>query len=178
MIHALHLNDGRRASKRDSLGRTVVFLMFLALLASMAVSGCAQGSATSMDSGALGTMTWDEIEAAAHDIASASDEEGALARAASYGFVDANGAISDGTKSVTLDSGETIAVRVADIYHDDKSDGSGKAGITFLATTAVGPHGMNAGPSNAGGWEKSEARAWLANEMLPALPDDLDSLRR
>ena len=174
MIHALHLNDGRRASKRDSLGRTVVFLMFLALLASMAVSGCAQGSATSMDSGALGTMTWDEIEAAAHDIESASDEEGALARAASYGFVDEDGSIAEGTKSIALDSGETIAVRVADIYHDDKSDGSGKAGITFLATTAVGPHGMNAGPSNAGGWEKSEARAWLANEVLPSFPDDLE----
>ncbi len=89
-------------------------------------------------------MTWDEIEAAAHDIESASDEEDALARAASYGFVDEDGSIAEGTKSVTLDSGETIAVRVADIYHDDKSDGSGKDGITFLATTAVGPHGKNA----------------------------------
>ena len=33
---------------------------------------------------------------------------------------------------------------------------------------------MNAGPSNAGGWEKSEARAWLANEVLPSFPDDLE----
>ena len=48
MIHALYLNDGRRGSKRDSLGRTVVLLVFLALLASMAASGCAQGGATSM----------------------------------------------------------------------------------------------------------------------------------
>ena len=110
MIHALHLNDGRRGSKRDSLGRTVVLFVFLALLASMAASGCAQGGATSMDSGSLGTMTWDEIEAAAHDIESASDEEDALARAVSYGFVDEDGSIAEGTKPIALDSGEMITI--------------------------------------------------------------------
>lgn len=153
---------------------TLSILVLLAFLASMAASGCARDGASSLDSGVLGSMTWGEIVAAAYDIESAPDAEEAASRAASYGLMDENGDIDAGTKAIMLDSGETIAVRIAGICHDDKSDGSGKAGITFLATRAIGPRGMNDAPSNRGGWEKSAMRTWLADEVLPSLPDELE----
>ena len=60
----------------------------------------------------------------------------------------------DGTqvKNVTLFDGTTTQVQIAGFAHDDKTVGSGKAGITFIFKDAVAEHSMNNSRTNAGGW--------------------------
>ena len=62
---------------------------------------------------------------------------------------------------------------VAGIYHDDKADGSGKAGLTFILDAPLTSQAMNEDGANAGGWEQSQLRSWLSLEGASYLPDDL-----
>ena len=83
-----------------------------------------------------------------------------------------------GTKfSVKLTNGQALEYRIVGINHDDLADGSGKAGLTFEATsTALGRQRMNATNTNAGGWEKSELRGRLnSGDLWTLLPAELQS---
>jgi hypothetical protein len=72
------------------------------------------------------------------------------------------------TKTVTLPtddtelSGVSFSVQVIGINHNDKTDGTGKAGLTFRvyndSTNGLGERSMNSSRTNDGGWEKSEMR--------------------
>ena len=72
---------------------------------------------------------------------------------------------------------ETYTLQVMGFNHDDLADGSGKAGMTLglkeiMTTTAK----MNDTNTNAGGWEGSEMRTYLQNDILPNLPQDLQDV--
>ena len=72
---------------------------------------------------------------------------------------------------------ETYHVQILGFDHDDKSDGSGKSGITvglkeIMTTKKV----MNSSGSTVGGWEQSEMRTYLQNDILPTLPSDLKAV--
>ena len=74
-------------------------------------------------------------------------------------------------------SGEKLTLVIMGFSHDDKADGSGKAGITFgmknlMATTRA----MNSSNTNSGGFTGSAMYTWLTGTLLPALPSDLQAV--
>ena len=79
-------------------------------------------------------------------------------------------------KELTIGS-ETYHVQILGFDHDDKSDGSGKAGITVgLKEIMTTTHNMNSTATSVGGWEQSEMRTYLQDDILPTLPNDLQSV--
>ena len=110
-----------------------------------------------------------EQEAVAEDIAAKGE--------ASPAYAKAKAAMDAGTKfSVKLTNGQTLEYRIIGINHDDLADGSGKAGLTFLTTSAGIKSRMNATNSSAGGWEKSELRQKMnSGEIWSLMPSDLQS---
>lgn len=113
--------------------------------------------------------TLDEQKAAATDIA----KNGA----SSVVYAKAKAAVDAGTKwSVKLTTGETMEYRIIGINHDDLADGSGKAGLTFLAATSIGNHRMNSADTNVGGWEASELRTKMnSGEIWNLMPSGLQN---
>ena len=114
--------------------------------------------------------TLGEQKAVAEDIAAKGE--------ASPAYSKAKAAMDAGTKfSVKLTNGKTLEYRIIGINHDDLTDGSGKAGLTFEATNNVlGVQRMNATNSNAGGWEKSELRGRLnSGDLWALLPAEIQS---
>lgn len=80
------------------------------------------------------------------------------------------------TWSMQLTDGSTLTYKIIGIEHDDLSDGSGKAGLTFLTTSTNIGTGMNATATNVGGWEKSELRAKMnAGEIWNLMPSEFQS---
>lgn len=70
------------------------------------------------------------------------------------------------TIDITLTTGEAIQMRIIGFNHDDKSDGSGKAGITLEMVNCLATrYPMNPGASNSGGWGASQLR----NTTLPTI---------
>ena len=114
--------------------------------------------------------TLDEQEAVAKDIAKNGTS--------SIAYAKAKAAMDAGTKfSMKLTDGKTLEYRIVGINHDDLTDGSGKAGLTFEATNnAMGEQRMNATDTNVGGWEKSELRGRLnTGDLWSLLPSELQS---
>lgn len=114
--------------------------------------------------------TLGEQKAVAEDIAAKGE--------ASPAYAKAKAAMDAGTKfSMKLTDGQTLEYRIIGIDHDDLTDGSGKAGLTFEATNNVlGYQRMNATDTNVGGWEKSELRGRLSSgDLWSLLPSELQS---
>lgn len=123
--------------------------------------------------------TWSELSTISDEISAAQTDDEAIEIAKHYNLVNTNGTL-DGTqrKNVVLnDRGVSIAtsVQIAGFNHDEKTDGSGKAGISFIFTDAINFDAMSFRPSNEGGWEQSHAREWLQEEGFGMLPDDLQT---
>ena len=113
--------------------------------------------------------TLDEQKAAATDIAKNGTS--------SVVYAKAKAAMDAGTKfSAKLTNGQTLEYKIIGINHDDLSDGSGKAGLTFLTTSTTINARMNATDTNAGGWEQSELRQKMnSGEIWKLMPSDLQS---
>ena len=114
--------------------------------------------------------TLDEQKTAATDIAKNGTSSPVYAKA--------KAAMDAGTKfSIKLTNGKTLEYRIVGINHDDLADSSGKAGLTFEATsTALAAQRMNATNTNAGGWEASELRGRLnTGDLWSLLPSELQS---
>lgn len=84
-------------------------------------------------------------------------------------------------KNITLTTGEVITLTIIGFNHDDLSDGTGKAGITFqmknlLATT----YNMNSSDTNSGSWGSSAMRTRLQPNggIYETLPSDVKSVIR
>ena len=99
--------------------------------------------------------SWDELSQIADMIAAAKDQSSALEIEKKYN-------LSDGT---------SVRMRIAGFRHDQRSDGSGVAGITFLADSIVSVRPMNA-PERVD-WSQTSLRAWLNGEFVGLLPDEL-----
>lgn len=93
-------------------------------------------------------------------------------------YVSENGLMSDyfnigDTKNVTIGSA-TYVVEIVGFSHDDKADGSGKAGLTFgLKDCLNTAYQMNNSNTNAGGWGSCALRATLRGDIWNQLPSDL-----
>lgn len=120
--------------------------------------------------------SWEELSKISAQISACNSREEALEVAKSYNLTNPDGTL-DGTqaKRVELADGTTAEVQILGFYHDDKSDGSGKAGISFIFSGGVALHEMNSTATTTGGWEQSGARAWLDSDFVETLPADLCS---
>ena len=124
----------------------------------------------------LQAYSWAELSQLSALIAAApSDEEGMeIARryhlCAESGSIDANN-----TKNLELSSGAVVPVAVGGFRHDQKSDGSGVAGITFIARASAGNQAID--PSGiATAWEETPLRSWLNQSLMAEIPADLAEL--
>ncbi len=64
-------------------------------------------------------------------------------------------------------------MRVAGFRQDERSDGTGVAGITFVAEDSVSSQAMCDNSSMGSGWVDSSLRSWMNSELLSELPDEL-----
>ena len=94
----------------------------------------------------------------------------------SIAYAKAKAAMNAETKwTIKLTNGQTMQYRIIGINHDDLTNGSGKAGITFLATSR-GIEPDITWSSNSGGWEKSELRQMMnSGEIWNLMPSDFQS---
>lgn len=121
----------------------------------------------------LSDYSWDEIAQIAAAISAAESDEKGYKIAQAYNIADPYD-MNGGKRTVTLADGSTIDAWVAGFRHDDKADGTGKAGITFL--TSVTPFQTDSSTSKGRTWEKSEIRKYLSDTVLSKkLPQDLVS---
>ena len=76
--------------------------------------------------------------------------------------------------------GELVSVDIEIIghNHDDLADGSGKAPLTFFCVDLHKKikHAMNEGGGNKGGWEISDMRSFVNEELFTSLPNKLKSI--
>lgn len=107
----------------------------------------------------LADSTWAEISAASAD-----------------GTASTKWAVGD-EKTITLTTGEEVTLQILGFNHDDKADGSGKAGITFgMKNLLAAKYPMNSTETNKGGWNSSAMRTSTMVTLLSQLPSDLRSV--
>lgn len=80
-------------------------------------------------------------------------------------------------KKVTLSTGEEITLVILGFNHDDKSDGTGKAGITFGMKNALATaYPINSTNTNVGGWTSSVMRTTTMATLLGYLPTEVQEV--
>lgn len=118
--------------------------------------------------------SWDELSQISALIAAADSDDAARELAVSYNLCAADGTL-DGTqtKELQLVDGTSITMRVAGFRQDQKADGSGVAGISFIAADSVAERSINHVATTEGGWEACELREWISSTLVGQLPADL-----
>ena len=77
------------------------------------------------------------------------------------------------TTNITLSTGENIEMRIIGFNHDDKSDGTGKAGITLEMTHCLATqYPYNNSATNAGGYAASLLKTTSLPQIKATLPKD------
>ncbi len=80
------------------------------------------------------------------------------------------------TKDIVVGS-ETLTIAIAGFNHDDKTDGSGKAGVTFcIKKASATTRRMHSTEKYTGSYPNTEMHKWLINTLLPSLPSDLQAV--
>lgn len=123
---------------------------------------------------AFSSYSWEELAAVSDIIESAGGEEEGRAVAQTYGILAEDGTLKECVRQVVFVDGSVGTCRVVGVLADEKSDGSGKAALTF-ALTGLPAHAMNDTATCEGGWGASSARAWLSGEGAALLPQELSS---
>lgn len=73
---------------------------------------------------------------------------------------------------------ESVTLVILGFNHDDKTDGTGKAGITWGMKNllSLATYRMNASATNVGGWDGCEMRNTTLLNILATLPSDLQAV--
>lgn len=142
----------------------------LGLLGAVALSGCSWGAPAQKD---LASYSWEELARMAQALSAAKDAQSAVTIAQGYGLIDEKGNLATTPRPVAID-GVEVPFGLVGILHDPKADGSGMAGLTFAALAAADTSSY--GDVSAESWADSVARAHLAKNVLPGLPDGLPQL--
>ena len=118
--------------------------------------------------------SWEELSQISALIADASTDAEGLEVAEHYNLCDSDGTL-DGTqvKEVELSDGVTLEMRVAGFRADERSDGEGLAGITFIAGNTDIRRPMGSTEYLGDGWTDSELRAWMEEDLAKMLPTEL-----
>ena len=124
----------------------------------------------------LNDYSWEEIAQISKLISEKGDQNGAIEIAKKYHLCTADGKL-DGTQT---------KVMIMGFNHDDKSDGSGKAGITFIFADDIAKKNMferadldnlfqkiQDDGSASISWENASLRSWLSDSFSNELPSDL-----
>ena len=124
----------------------------------------------------LDDYNWEELAALAGRIAAAGSDEEGIVIAREAGLVNVDGKLTDErVKRFSFTDGSAAEAQIVGFRADERADGQGVAGISFLMRTPVGDaRPMNDGP-RSGGWEQSSLREWMANEMPALLPAELSA---
>ncbi|HJA29198.1 MAG TPA: zinc-ribbon domain-containing protein [Candidatus Olsenella pullicola] len=122
---------------------------------------------------AVDDYSWQELSQISALIADASSDAEALELAESYNLCGPDGEL-DGTQAKTLEltNGTEVSMRIAGFRQDEKADGSGAAGITFIAEDPLDSLPMDSG-EDATSWEDTSLRAYLEDEGVDLLPEEL-----
>ena len=137
------------------------------------ISVSSQSAASIAIKESFSKYNWEEIAKIAELMEACPSYADALAVAKEYNLVDSNGNLTGESNVLTMKSGQTVKVQIAGILHDMKSDGSGRAGLTFITTNSVANHMMNKTDTNNGGWADCEMRKWLNTDMLDNMPNEV-----
>ena len=116
--------------------------------------------------------TWTELGMIADLIEAAPDEASGRAIAQEYGLIDADGRLTTATHLIVIEGGMTVEARLVGVLHDTRSDGQGRAALTFQVFP-IAVRRFNPTASSTGGWQGSELRAWLAQDGMALLPPEL-----
>ena len=118
--------------------------------------------------------SWDELSQISALISAAGSDADATEIAIRYHLCNADGTL-DGTqtKQIVLADGTSVTMQVLGFNHDERADGTGRAGITFGSCGIVGTHAMNESDTTSGGWRDSSLRSWMNGDLLAQLPDDV-----
>lgn len=124
----------------------------------------------------LQAYSWAELSQLSALIAAAPSDEEGIEIARRYNLCAESGSIdANNTKSLELSSGAVVPVAVGGFRHDQKTDGSGVAGITFIARASAGNQAID--PSGiATAWEETPLRSWLNQSLMAEIPADLAEL--
>ena len=119
--------------------------------------------------------SWDELSELSAQIAAADSDEAGLAIAEEHNLCTASGKL-DGTqaKKLELSDGTKVTMHIVGFRQDQKADGSGVAGITMLSEDAVATRYVSTAGSYSG-WEGSELRSWMNDNLMSELPDEVAS---
>lgn len=161
-----------RHSKKPSVISLIVAAIAAVAIAGFVTSGFGLLGPAVKDS--VNDYSWSDLQAISNQIASAPSDDEGLKIAEKYHLCSADGKL-DGSqkKDVTLTDGTQTSVVISGFRHDDRSDGKGKAGITFIFGDAISNQSMYYSDTYSGGWEQSPMRSWLSTDGMALLPDDL-----
>lgn len=122
---------------------------------------------------AVADYSWEELAQISALIADASSDDEGIKLAEQYNLCGSGGSL-DGSqaKDVELSDGTSVPFAIAGFRHDQRGDGSGVTGITFVARESLGTAQYN-GSGDAISWEDSPLRSWLNDTVLGELPEDL-----
>lgn len=98
-------------------------------------------------------------------------------------YMDLADSSGDGDKrgNVKMTNGSTMEFRLIGMNHDDKADGTGKAGLTFMATDAskIPPHSMFTSSNHTyvnGGWRDTDLRKQMnSGDIWTLMPQEFQS---
>lgn len=121
----------------------------------------------------LEAYSWNEIAHIASFIeARALSREEALELAKTFNLINSDGTFTGDTKAITLTDGQTIDVLLVDVFHD-YTELDEPTAFTFMLAENYTNQAMNESGTNEGGWELSDMRYWLNDEVVEKLPDSL-----
>ena len=117
--------------------------------------------------------SWQELSQISAIIADASTDEDALEIAGEYHLCATDGTLDGSqTKDLTLSDGTVVTVAVAGFRQDARADGSGMAGISFIARESITNRAIDpSGETPA--WGETSLFSWLNEDLLDELPDEL-----
>lgn len=122
---------------------------------------------------AVADYSWEELAQISALIADASSDDEGVKLAEQYNLCGSGGSLDGSqTKDVELSDGTSVPFAIAGFRHDQRGDGSGVTGITFVARESLGTAQYN-GSGEAVSWEDSPLRSWLNDTVLGELPEDL-----
>lgn len=120
--------------------------------------------------------SWDELAQISALIAEAPTDDAALEIAAEYHLCLPDGTLDGSqTKELELSDGTTVTVAVAGFRHDQRADGSGAAGVTFVTLGSLGRQAFNPSGETVA-WEDAPLRSWMNQSLMAELPEGLADL--
>ena len=120
------------------------------------------------------TYSWEDLAAISAELREAPTTADMVMVARHYNILDENGRLNGNqTKRFELIDGTELTAQIIGIGHDERADGNGRAGISFLIKECVTVRDMNANGNIEGGWRQSDLRKALEETYLPMLPSDL-----